>query len=142
MRPGERRRRLAVARRLKRRHLLGRAARCRLPGVMAVFRPEIDDVIRRLDRVETALDHGRRVTLGELAEAHVVLAALELAELAGDLHSLCRAVGESCRRVTDLDAPEPKVVEQRDLATDLERVLTVARTFASRAEELDPGHET
>lgn len=86
---------------------------------MATFVREIDDLIGRLGRAEIALD--------QVEDERTVPAALDLAELAGDLHSLCLDAREDRRPAAELAAPEPELVE---------RILVLARDFASRAEDV------
>src|SRR5262245_58406370 len=102
-------------------------------------------------------------------DVQVVLAALELAELAGELHALSFAAREDRGRVAEREIAETELVEHADLArdrrlareelnalldrqvedlgdvlalvVDLQRVLVVASSLACRAEHFDIGHE-
>src|SRR5262249_40058134 len=107
---------------------------------------------------------------GRLVEdVEVVLAALELAEFAGELHALGFAAGEDGRRVAELEVAEAEVLKHADLSGDrrlagkehgafldgeienlgdalarvlaLEGFLVEARSLAGGAEDFDARHD-
>ncbi len=111
---------------------------------MAPFRAEVDDVIGRLDHVQVVLDHHDRmagidqpvqalqepVNVGEVQarrrlveDVQIVLAALELAEFAGEFDALGLAPGEDRRRVAELEVAEAELVQDGNLAGDRRLVL-------------------
>ena len=126
---------------------------------------------RRFRLSQQPIDVGEVQSRRRLVEdVQVVLAALELAELAGELDPLGFAAGEDRRRVAELEVAEAEFVQDGDLAGDgrlgprrtrrhprsdrsrtsamflplvfdLERVLVVAGSLAGGAEDFHVGHE-
>src|SRR5262249_28201067 len=154
------------------------------------FGAQVDDVVCRLDDIQVVLDHDYRMAIvdqavqadqqavdvgevqtggGLVEDVQVVLAAFELAELAGELDALGLAAGEDRRGVAQLEIAQAKILQDADLAGDrrlareklhalldgevedlgdvlalvlhFQRVLVVTRSLARGAEDLHIGHE-
>jgi hypothetical protein len=110
-----------------------------LASFVASLRAQVDYVIGRFDHVQVVLDHDDRmavvdqavealqqpIDVGEVQtgrrlveNVEVVLAALELSELSGELDALGFPAGENRRRMAELEVSEPEHFQDADLAGD------------------------
>jgi hypothetical protein len=113
-------------------HIFRSPLRHETASPLAPFRPEIDDVIRRLDNVEVVLDdHDRIAVIHELVQdVEQLVSVIEVQpgrwlvedvksaagpaarELLGELHALRLATAQSGRRLPQLDVPEPDILKR------------------------------